>query len=90
MNKTCLILIGHGSKLPHNKETIEKLADEIRKRSRFDRVEIAFMVRNKPAIPETLEKVLQQGITKIVLIPTFLAHGVHTKHEIPEILKTKQ
>jgi len=48
------------------------------------------MVRNKPAIPEAIEKVVKQGITKIVLIPTFLAHGVHTKQEIPEILKTKQ
>ncbi len=48
------------------------------------------MVRNKPAIPEALEKVVKQGITKIVLIPTVLAHGVHTKQEIPEILRTKQ
>lgn len=90
MNKTCLILIGHGSKLPHNRETLEKLAEIIKKRSSFDRVEIAFMVRNKPAILEALEKVVKEGITKIVLIPTFLAHGVHTKYEIPEILKTTQ
>jgi precorrin-8X/cobalt-precorrin-8 methylmutase len=90
LNKTCLILIGHGSKLPHNRETIEKLAEILRKRSTFDNVEICFMVRNKPAIPEALEKVVKEGITKIVLIPTFLAHGVHTKQEIPEILRTKQ
>jgi len=48
------------------------------------------MVRNKPAIPEALEKVVKQGVAKVVLVPTFLAHGVHTKYEIPEILKTKQ
>lgn len=90
MNKTCLILIGHGSKLPHNSETIQELAEILRKRSRFDRVEICFMVRNKPTIPETLEKVVKQGSTKIVFSPTFLAHGVHTKLEIPEILKAKQ
>ncbi len=90
MNKTCLILIGHGSKLPYNRETLEKLAETIRKRSSFDRVEICFMVRNKPAIPEALEKVVKEGNTKIVLVPTFLAHGVHTKYEIPEILETKQ
>lgn len=90
MNKTCLILIGHGSKLPHNRETLEKLADIILKRSMFSMVEIAFMVRNKPTIPETLEKAVKQGATKVVLIPTFIAHGVHTKFEIPEMLETKQ
>jgi len=90
LNKTCLILIGHGSKLPHNRETLEKLAEILRKRSKFESVEICFMVRNKPAIAEAIEKVVKQGIAKIVLIPTFLAHGVHTKHEIPEILRTKQ
>lgn len=90
MSKTCLILIGHGSKLPHNQETLEKLADNIRRRSRFDRVEIAFMVRNKPTIPETVENVVEDGFTKIMFVPIFLAHGLHTKFEIPEILKTKQ
>jgi precorrin-8X/cobalt-precorrin-8 methylmutase len=90
MNKTGLIIIGHGSKLPHNRETIEKLADILRKRGKFDIVEIAFMTRNKPGIPNVIEKVARQGTVKVVLIPTFLAHGVHTKQEIPEILKLKQ
>jgi precorrin-8X/cobalt-precorrin-8 methylmutase len=90
MNKTCLILIGHGSKLPYNQETIKTLAEDIRKHSRFDMVETCFMVINKPAIPEAMEKVVKEGATKIIFIPTFLAHGVHTKQEIPEILEIKQ
>jgi precorrin-8X/cobalt-precorrin-8 methylmutase len=90
MNKTSLILIGHGSKLPHNQETLEELANTLRKRSKFESVKICFMVRNKPSIPEMLEKVVEEGATKIVLIPIFLAHGMHTKYEIPEILETKQ
>jgi precorrin-8X/cobalt-precorrin-8 methylmutase len=85
-----LILIGHGSKLDHNKQTIEKVAETLRKRAKFDSVETCFMVRNKPSIPEVLEKVAKQETKKIVFVPTFLAHGVHTKQEIPEIIKTKQ
>ncbi len=54
MDKIGLIIIGHGSKLPHNRENLEKLADILRKRSRFKTVEIAFMVRNKPTIPEAI------------------------------------
>lgn len=90
MNKIGLIIIGHGSKLPHNRETLEKLAAILKKQSKFNIVEIAFMTRNKPEIPDVIEKVVKQGITKIALIPTFLAHGVHTKQQIPELLKLKQ
>jgi glutamyl-tRNA reductase len=90
MKKTVLILIGHGSKLPYNRETLEKLADIIRKDSKFDTVEIAFMVKNKPTIPQSIENAVKNGAKKIVLIPAFIAHGVHTKDEIPEIIKAKQ
>ena len=90
LKKTVLILIGHGSKLPYNRETLEKIADIIRKGSKFDTVEIAFMVKNKPTIPQAIERVVKNGVEKIVLIPAFVAHGVHTKDEIPEIIKAKQ
>ncbi|MCP8316449.1 MAG: sirohydrochlorin nickelochelatase [archaeon] len=89
MDEVGLVLIGHGSKLPHNRENLEKLADILRKRSRFKIVEASFMVRDRPKIPEAIESIAEQGVKKIVLIPTFLAHGVHTEQEIPEILGLK-
>jgi precorrin-8X/cobalt-precorrin-8 methylmutase len=89
MDKVALILIGHGSKLPHNRENLEKLAEILRKRSRFKIVEISFMVRNRPTIPEAIESIAKQGATKIVLIPAFLAPGVHTEQEIPEVIGLK-
>jgi len=90
MTKTVLILIGHGSKLPYNLETLEKIADIIRKDSKFDAVELAFMMKNKPTIPQTIERSVKNGTKKIVLIPVFIAHGVHTNDEIPKIIEAKQ
>jgi precorrin-8X/cobalt-precorrin-8 methylmutase len=90
MEKIGLIIIGHGSKLPHNRENLEKLADILRKRSKFKTVEISFMVRNKPTIPEAIESIAKKGMTKIVLIPAFLAPGVHTTREIPELIELKE
>ncbi|MCW4035323.1 MAG: sirohydrochlorin nickelochelatase [Candidatus Bathyarchaeota archaeon] len=90
MSKSCLILIGHGSKLPYNRETIEEFVGILRKGAKFESVKNCFMVINKPSIPEILDKLVEDGFTKIVLIPTFLAHGVHTKQEIPEILQEKR
>ncbi len=90
MNNVGLVIIGHGSKLPHNRENLEKLASILRKKSKFKLVEISFMVRDKPTIPEAIESLAKHGVTKIVLIPAFLAPGVHTTREIPEMIGLKE
>ncbi len=84
-----LILIGHGSKLPHNQENLEKLAEILRDRSGFKLVEIAFMIRNTPTISEAIDTLAQKKVSKIVLVPVFLAPGVHTTQEIPEMIDVK-
>ena len=89
MDEIGLVLIGHGSKLAHNRENLVKIAEILREKSRFKTVEISFMVRNTPTIPEAIEKVVKLGIKKIVLVPAFLAAGVHTTQEIPELIGMK-
>jgi precorrin-8X/cobalt-precorrin-8 methylmutase len=85
-----LILIGHGSKLPHNRENLEKLADILRSRQEFKTVEIAFMVRDTPTVEEAIDTVAAKGVTKIVLVPAFLAQGVHTTQDIPGLIGVKE
>lgn len=89
MEEVALVLIGHGSKLSHNRENLMKLAEILRAKSRFKTVEISFMIRDTPTIPEAIEEVVKQGIKKIVLVPAFLAAGVHTIQEIPELIGMK-
>jgi len=88
--KVGLILIGHGSKLPHNRENLEKLAEILRKRSKFMVVDIAFMIRDMPTIAEAIDGVAKSGVSKIVLVPAFLAPGVHTTQDIPELIGVKE
>jgi precorrin-8X/cobalt-precorrin-8 methylmutase len=88
-DKVGLILIGHGSKLPHNRENLEKLAQNIRESSMFSTVEISFMVRNTPTISDAIDTVVKKGVNKIVLVPAFIAQGVHTTQEIPELIEVK-
>ncbi|MCW4017822.1 MAG: sirohydrochlorin nickelochelatase [Candidatus Bathyarchaeota archaeon] len=89
MENVGLVLIGHGSKLPHNRENLEKLADILRERGTFKVVDIAFMVKNTPTIPEAIDTISKKGVKKIVLIPAFMAPGVHTTQEIPELIGIK-
>ena len=89
-NDVGLILIGHGSKLPHNRENLEKIAAMLRNRSKFKVVEIAFMVRDTPTVYEAVDSVAENGVSKIVLIPAFLAPGIHTTEDIPGLIGVKE
>jgi precorrin-8X/cobalt-precorrin-8 methylmutase len=85
-----LILIGHGSKLPHNRENLEKLAEVLRSHQKFKTVEISFMVRDTPTVEEAIDAAVAKNVTKIVLVPAFLAAGVHTTQDIPELIGVKE
>ncbi len=86
LDEVGLILIGHGSKLPYNRENLEKLAEILRKRSKFQTVEVGFMIRDIPTVAEAIEMLASRGVSKIVLVPAFLAAGVHTTQDIPELI----
>ena len=47
------------------------------------------MVRDTPTIPEAIEAIAKKGVKKIILVPAFLAPGVHTTQEIPELIGIK-
>lgn len=85
-----LLLVGHGSKLPYNKENLEKLAEILRNRSVFGEIAISFMCRDTPTIAEAIDTLTQRKVSKIVLVPAFLAAGVHTTHDIPELIEVKE
>jgi sirohydrochlorin cobaltochelatase len=75
MEKIGLVLIGHGSKLPHNRKNLERLAEIMRERSCFKDVEISFMVRDTPTIADAIDAIALKGVNKIVLVHVFLSGG---------------
>lgn len=83
--KIGVLLVGHGSRLPYGKDVVSKLGEMYKKNSNY-LVEVGFMNMSKPSIPEAINKLAKQGVQKIIVTPVFLAHGVHTKQDIPHIL----
>jgi len=90
LDKVGLILIGHGSKHPKNRENLEKLAEILRKRAKFEFVELAFMSINMPSVPDAIDALAEKNISKIVLVPAFLAPGIHTTKDIPQLIDVKE
>lgn len=85
--ETTVVLIGHGSRLPYNKEVLEGLRERMAIRGTFKDVKIAFMQLNSPSIEDMLRTLAKDGKKNIVALPVFLADGAHTTEDIPETLK---
>ncbi len=83
MIKKGLLLIGHGSSLPHNQELVDKTAITIRNQRPDYLVKTGFMNINKPSIKDSLEAFRHEPIDALVIVPLFLAKGVHIEKDIP-------
>jgi len=84
--KTGILLIGHGSRLPYNKEVVRAIAEKYAKTQPDYTVEVGFMELAQPDIPTAFNKLKETGVNRIIVTPVFLAHGMHTKRDIPTIL----
>lgn len=85
-NKTGILLIGHGSRLPYNKEVVTSLAEKYAKTQPDYNIEVGFMELAQPDIPTAFNKLKETGVNRVIVTPVFLAHGMHTKRDIPTIL----
>ncbi len=80
-----ILLIGHGSSLPYGRKVIYELADMYKKESDFP-VEVGFMNIEDPTVRTAINTLAKKGVNKIIAVPVFIAHGVHTKQDINYML----
>ncbi|MDD1666305.1 MAG: sirohydrochlorin nickelochelatase [Methanomicrobiales archaeon] len=86
MSKKGLLLVGHGSSLPYNKQLVEDTARLVSRRDPGYLVKCAFMNMNTPTIGEALEEFKKEDVDTVIVVPLFLARGVHINRDIPEVL----
>jgi sirohydrochlorin cobaltochelatase len=85
-NDTGILLIGHGSRLPYNKEVVQAIAQKYSQTKPEYNIEVGFMELAEPNIPTAFNKLKESGVKRVIVTPVFLAHGLHTKRDIPNIL----
>ncbi len=82
--KVGVMLVGHGSREPYNKDAIQYFANRLK--SAYQYVGYAFMEMSEPSIREALEEASKSGIDELIVQPVFLTRGVHIDFDIPELL----
>jgi sirohydrochlorin cobalto/nickelchelatase len=83
MGKKGMLLVGHGSSMPYNQELVEKTAGFITAGNTDYIVKCGFMNMNKPLIRESLDAFRHEPIETLIVVPLFLAKGVHIEKDIP-------
>lgn len=86
IEKLGILAIGHGSKLPYNKDVVCGIADHVAQKYPNIVVRTGFMGMSEPTIQEAIESFSGTGVTKVAAVPVFLASGVHITRDIPNIL----
>lgn len=85
--KTGILLLSHGSRLDDGEKVIKAYKEMYVEEFPDTPVEYGFMEIRKPGIPETIKKLsTENDLDKIIVVPVFVAHGLHTKRDIPGLL----
>jgi len=79
--KRCVLLIGHGSRLPYNKEMVDMHARLLRDKGY--KIYTAYNETSHPTIEDAMRMIVGDRAEDIVALPLFIASGRHTEQDIP-------
>ena len=81
-----LVIFAHGSSIPSANAAVEEVA-----RATADAggmlVKTAFLDPVRPTLDDAVEGLVEQGATRILVIPYFLTIGLHLQRDLPVIVE---
>jgi sirohydrochlorin ferrochelatase len=83
-----VIVVGHGSRLPYNKEIITLNADRLKDMG-YDAVFPAFNEFDEPDLKGVFDGCLAAEYDEILVLPLFISLGDHLKNDIPPKIRLK-
>ena len=85
--KKALLVVAHGSRKKVSNIEIHQLANNISLKSEiFDIVEACFLEIAMPSIPDGIQSCVEKDASEILIMPYFLAAGMHVIEDIPAIV----
>ncbi len=84
-----LLIVSHGSRRHASNEEVISLANIVHPliETKFNLVTVAFLELAKPSTLEGINQCIDQGAKQILVVPYFLAAGLHVSKHIPKIIE---
>ncbi len=86
MSAKGLLLVGHGSRLQYNKELITTTAEMMKEYGGEYLIKSCFLEYSNPTVAEGLDLMRSEDLEILIVVPLFLAKGIHILRDIPKIL----
>jgi sirohydrochlorin ferrochelatase len=86
MSATAIVIFAHGSSIESANESVRHIAENVRRDGGFDLVESAFLEQGAPDLAGAVSAVIEQGATRVIVVPYFLTLGVHLQRDLPRIV----
>ena len=83
-----ILYIGHGTRLAKGVAQCNTFIEQVKQRTPLSIQETAFLEIVEPSIEEGVKRCIEQGATKIAIIPLLLLTAHHAKLDIPKELFT--
>ena len=80
-----ILLFGHGAKNPEWAAPFIAIRDAILQRDSSTLVESGFLELMRPSFTEAVDSLVARGATEIVVVPIFMAAGVHIRKDLPQL-----
>jgi sirohydrochlorin ferrochelatase len=81
-----VVLLAHGSRVAEANEAVRQLALKVASLLPGTEVEVAYLVRCRPTLPESVGFLRSRGVREIVVVPLFLLAGHHMREDIPRLV----
>lgn len=80
-----LLIVAHGSRVEESNQEIRVLAEQVAQidNTGFGAVQCAFLELAAPSIVEGLTMLVEQGASRVCVMPYFLSRGKHVQRDVP-------
>ena len=82
-----LIAVAHGSRNPVWRASVERFIESIQDDLPQDGLRLAYMEFAQPTLRDVVSDVVRQGITKVRILPLFLASEGHVNKDIRPLVE---
>ena len=83
-----VIVFAHGSRDPLWRKPIEAVASQVASAGSDTFVSCAYLELCEPDLPTAAAQLVEQGATRLRILPLFFGMGKHAREDLPELLKS--
>jgi len=80
-----IVIFAHGSTVASANEAVLKVTAAAAAAGQFQYVETAFL-EAAPSLEDAVGRLVEQGVTHVLIIPYFLTLGVHLQRDLPAMV----